>query len=121
MRQVRRYAVHPKVKDAIEDLRTGAVILHSYGGDVLLVPPVYRIRNMRPAHPSGQSISVVKKRELSLHIEVQLELPRVGAEPDRVYLRAFVLDPDIDHILGEDASLKQELVICLERVNGLFK
>jgi UTP-glucose-1-phosphate uridylyltransferase len=55
-----------------------------------------------------------EKRRVVSHVEVQVELPRVGPEPDPVNFSTFVLDPDIYHILREDIALKQELVIRLE-------
>src|SRR5204862_457228 len=56
----------------------------------------------------------------ALTVEVQGELGRVRAEPHDVDLvRALVLDPGADQLLGEDAACKQELVVGLERVQGL--
>jgi len=108
----------------LKNLRTGAVSTTRMAGTYC------SFRSFRLSEPYSECASCAscraepicrEKRGLSLHIEVQVELPRVGAEPDSVYLRTFVLDPDIDHILGEDASLEQELVIRFERINGLFK
>ena len=43
-------------------------------------------------------------------------------EPDRVDLfLAFVVDPGIDHVLGEDVSLGEELIVLLEGIQGLLE
>ena len=41
-----------------------------------------------------------------LDIEIQSELPRMGAEPDGIDLMlSLVLQPGLDHVLGEHVSL----------------
>src|SRR6266516_3200825 len=43
------------------------------------------------------------------HIEVQVELPRVGAEANLIQLAGSLeLDPGVDDVLGEDPALQQE-------------
>src|SRR5205823_5542504 len=50
-----------------------------------------------------------------LDIEVQRELRRGRPQPDRVQLLLdLVLDPGLDHVLGEDVALEEELVILLQ-------
>ena len=61
------------------------------------------------------------KKMVGLHIEVEVELPRVGAETDSVDLCPFVLDPDIDDIRREYAAFEQELVVCFQGIDGLFE
>ena len=48
-------------------------------------------------------------------VEVHLELVRVWAEPDLVDLvRALVVDPGVDQVLGEDATLEQVILVGFE-------
>ena len=53
-------------------------------------------------------------------IEVHLELVGVRAEADRVDLvLALPLDPRLDEVLGEHATLKQEVVVDLQGAEHL--
>src|SRR5919106_242859 len=55
-----------------------------------------------------------------LHVVVQRELPRVGAQADGIdLLLALVLDPGLDQVLGEHVALEQELVVLLKGVEGV--
>src|SRR6266508_1740449 len=55
-------------------------------------------------------------------VEVQVELPRLRAEPDLIQLpRALVLEPGVDHVLREHPALQHELVVGLEGVQHLLQ
>src|SRR5437899_2657047 len=70
----------------------------------------------------GETVPRWRFFQTRLDVVVERELPRVGTQPDRVYLlAALVADPRLDHVLGEDAALQQELVIRLQGVEGLVE
>ena len=55
-----------------------------------------------------------------LHVVVQEELVRVGAQLEGLQLDlSLVVDVGLDQVLGEDAVLEQKLVVRLERVQRL--
>src|SRR6266545_4455853 len=78
----------------------------------------------RGGHESGRapyapSLFVVV---LGLDVVVEVELPRVRAQADRVDLAlALVADPGLDHVGGEDVALEHEGVVLLQRVERLVE
>src|SRR5688500_19592105 len=70
----------------------------------------------------GESGQSTDDAPLRLVVVIQRELVGMRTEPDRVeLLRPLPIDPDLDKILCEDLAAQQELVIRLERVDGLFE
>ena len=62
------------------------------------------------------------RRSSGSDVVVQVELVRVRSQPHRVELvEPLVLDPGVDDVLGEDASLQQELVVGLQCVEDLLQ
>ena len=56
-----------------------------------------------------------------LDIEIQSELPRVRSEPDGIDLVfSLVLQPRLDHVLGEHLASEQKLVVFLQGVQRLI-
>src|SRR5262245_66171674 len=55
-----------------------------------------------------------------LDVVVEVELVGVRAQRDRVHLLIPLEgEPGLDHVLGEHVALEQELVVGLQRVEGL--
>src|SRR5580658_10555981 len=53
-------------------------------------------------------------------VVVQVELPRVRAQPHGVDLvRPLVVDPGLDEVVGEHPAGLEEIVVGLQRVHGL--
>src|SRR5437764_11411219 len=79
-----------------------------------------RSRSSTPRVVSVDSIAGTSSSSMaasSLRVEVEGELRRVRAEPHDVDLvLALVVDPGPDQLLAEDAALRQEVVVGLERV-----
>src|SRR5215207_5189728 len=74
------------------------------------------------ARADGGSPSALVRALRSLDVVVEVELPRVGTEADGVDLvLALVGEPGVDHVLGEHAALEQELVVGLERGQGVVE
>ena len=59
--------------------------------------------------------------KMGLHIEIQMELVGMGAKPDAIHLHPFVFDPDIDNVLGEHVTRKEEFVVVLKGIDSCFK
>src|SRR5438477_11889361 len=82
-----------------------------------------RSRSSTPRVVSVDSIAGTSSSSMaasSLRVEVEGELGRVRAEPHDVDLvLALVVDPGADQLLAEDAALRQERVVGLERVERL--
>ena len=56
----------------------------------------------------------------SLHIEVEVELVRVRPQIDLVYLLSLEFDPNVQHVLREDVTFEQEIMVFLERVQRIL-
>src|SRR5450432_287720 len=78
-------------------------------------PPV-AVRRSAALLPGLDQLPAVALVARVLNVEVELELVRVRAQPDRVDLvLALVLDPGVDEVLGEDATREQVVLIGLKR------
>jgi hypothetical protein len=57
-----------------------------------------------------------------LDVEVERELPRMRAQPNRInFVLPLVLDPCLDQVLGEDVAFEKECVIGLQGIEHFIE
>src|SRR6185295_17283362 len=82
----------------------------------------YPKENGGGAWPTPPSTVSRKPCGLRLRVVVERELVRMRTEPDGAhFVRHLVLDPGLDHVLGEDVALHEEVVILLQVLEGLLE
>src|SRR5207245_11447181 len=119
-RQSNREAVRPA-----RDFRTAAtrkLTVISWGVEGGASSPLWRRRRRRIEELREDRKAVSSSRSSRSNVEVERELRRGGPQPHRVQLLLdLVLDPGLDHVLGEDVALEQELVVLLQLAQGLLE
>src|SRR6185295_4091824 len=82
----------------------------------------YPKENGGGAWPTPPSTVSRKPCGLRLRVVVERELVRMRTEPDGAhFVRHLVLDPGLDHVLGEDVALHEEVVILLQVLEGFLE